>query len=418
MGYTIAEKILARAGNISDPEPGKIVNARVDIALSHENTSAIAAHFEKLGVSSVWDNQRIVIPIDHCAPAASEKYAVGHKKIREFVKKYGIKHFYDIKEGICHQILPEKGHVLPGYLIVGADSHTTTAGAFGSFATGIGRTEMAAVYATGELWLKIPESLKLIINGSLDKCVSAKDIILYIIGRLGSDGADYMSVEYVGETVDNLSISGRMVLSNMAVEMGAEAGICSPDKKTDMFLRGRTREKYKHVYADDDAVYRDEIEFDAGDIEPQIACPHHVDNVKDVSDVEGIKINQAVLGTCTNGRLEDLKAAAEILKGRRVHRDVRLLVFPASREVYLDAIEQGIMEILLKSGAIINNPNCGPCLGAHQGILASGEVALSTSNRNFRGRMGSRDAEIYLASPETVAASAITGEITDPREVI
>ena len=412
----MAEKILGKASN-QDVAPGDIVDAHVDLAMSHENTSAISAKFKQIGVPKVWDPDKIVIPIDHCVPAANEDYAKNHKIIREFVKEQGITNFYDIKAGVCHQVLPEKGHIEPGMLVVGSDSHTPTYGAFGAFATGIGRTEMAAVYATGKIWLRVPESFKIVIDGDLPERVSAKDVILYITGQLRADGCNYKSVEFSGSTVRDMSVGGRMVLCNMSAEMGAKAGMVAFDDRTEAYLRERADKEYTVLNADPDAVYEKTVTFDVSGLEPQLACPHTVDNVKSVKDMEGKEIHQAVLGTCTNGRVEDLLEASEILKGRKVTDSVRLLVIPASTEVYLEAIKRGIIYNLAQAGAVICNPNCGPCLGAHQGALAPGEVCISSSNRNFKGRMGCKDSGIYLASPATVAASALTGVITDPRGV-
>ncbi|MGD2072247.1 MAG: 3-isopropylmalate dehydratase large subunit [Candidatus Thorarchaeota archaeon] len=415
MTIPMAEKILERASN-QEVHPGDIVDATVDLAMSHENTAAISKKFKQIGPERVWDPSKIVIPIDHCAPAATEDYASHHKAIREFVKEQNITHFYDIKAGICHQVLPEKGHIKPGMLIVGSDSHTPTYGAFGAFAAGIGRTEMAAVYATGSIWLKVPESFLITITGKLPPGVSAKDIILYIIGQLRADGANYKAVEFCGDTVDSLSIGGRMVLCNMSAEMGAKAGMVAFDQKTKAYLDERTHGPYTIFNADEDALYENHLHFDMSHLVPQVACPHTVDNVRAVSEVDS-EINQAVLGTCTNGRLEDLREATSVLKGRKIADSVRLLVLPASTEVYLEALQEDIIADLVRAGATILNPNCGPCLGAHEGALAPGEVCISSSNRNFRGRMGCKDAEIYLASPATVAASAISGKITDPRGV-
>lgn len=410
----MAEKILERASS-QEVIPGDIVDAHVDLAMSHENTAPISKKFKKIGVPTVWDPEKIVIPIDHCAPAASEDYAKNHKIIREFVREQGITNFYDIKAGVCHQVLCEKGHVEPGMLIVGSDSHTPTYGAFGAFAAGIGRTEMAAVYATGTIWLRVPESFKIIIEGDLPERVSAKDVILHIIGELRADGANYKAVEFCGNTVEDMSVGSRMVLCNMSAEMGAKAGMVAFDEKTRKYLSERADKEYIVLNSDTDAIYERTFVFDVSDLEPQVARPHTVDNVKPVTDVEGKEIDQAVLGTCTNGRVEDLLEAAAILKGRTVADTVRLLVIPASTEVYLEALKSGIIYNLVQAGAVICNPNCGPCLGAHQGALAPGEVCISSSNRNFRGRMGCKEGEIYLASPATVAASAITGKITDPR---
>jgi len=412
----MAEKILGRASN-QEVVPGDIVDCAVDLAMSHENTAAISKKFKQIGVPYVWDPSKIVIPIDHCAPAANENYAKNHKIIREFVKEQKITNFYDIKAGVCHQVLCEKGHVEPGMLIVGSDSHTPTYGAFGAFAAGIGRTEMAAVYATGKIWLKVPESFKIIVEGDLPERVSAKDVILYITGQLRADGANYKAVEFCGNTVEDMTLGSRMVLCNMSAEMGAKTGMVAFDKRTKTYLSERTDKEYLILNADENAVYEKNFAFGVSDLEPQVACPHKVDNVSPVTDVEGREIHQAVLGTCTNGRVEDLLEAASILKGRTVKDSVRLLVIPASTEVYLDALQMGIIYNLAQAGAVICNPNCGPCLGAHQGALAPGEVCISSSNRNFRGRMGCKEAEIYLASPATVAASALTGTITDPRGV-
>lgn len=415
MSHTMAEKILEHAVN-QTVSPGDIVNTPVDLAMSHENTAAISKKFKKIGVDSVWDPTRIVVPIDHCAPAATEDYAKHHKEIREFVKEQNITNFYDIKAGICHQILPEKGHVTPGMVIVGADSHTPTYGALGAFAAGIGRTEMAAVYATGKIWFKVPETFKMIITGDLPDKVFAKDVILHIIGTLRADGANYKAVEFFGDTVESMNISERMVLCNMSAEMGAKAGMVPVDDTTKAYVAARTDQKYTVQTPDKDAQYEKEFDFDVSDLEPQMACPHTVDNVKPVA-AENRPIDQAVLGTCTNGRVEDLQVAAMILKGKKIADSVRLIVLPASTDVYVDAINKGIITDLINAGAVICNPNCGPCLGAHEGALAPGEVCIATSNRNFKGRMGCKEAEIYLASPATVAASALTGRITDPRGV-
>ncbi|MEO0226927.1 MAG: 3-isopropylmalate dehydratase large subunit [candidate division WOR-3 bacterium] len=411
---TIAEKILARASGKKKVIPNEIVMAKVDVAMSHENADVVLKSFREIGVEKVWDPEKIVILFDHRIPAESEKTATTHKRIREFVKEQGIKYFYDLKEGICHQILPEFGHCRPGEVLVGTDSHTTTHGAFGTFATGIGATEMAGVWATGELWLKVPESIKITIKGKFRKYVSAKDLILHIIGQLKADGADYKSVEFCGPTIREMSIASRMVLTNLSMEMGAKNAFVLPDEKTIQFVEKYTNKKFEVVLPDEDAKYIQNFEFDVSDLEPQIACPHSVDNVKPVREMAGLKIHQVLIGSCTNGRLEDLKTAAELLDGKKIHPDVRLLIIPASRNVYLEAVRAGYIEIFLKSGALVLNPGCGPCLGAHQGLLAAGEVCLSTTNRNFKGRMGSPESFIYLVSPATAAISAINGEITPP----
>ncbi len=417
MGRTIAEKIMARASGRDKVEAGEIINAHVDLAMSHDNAALVSKIFREIGIDNVWDSSKIVIVIDHRAPANTIQAAEAHKSIREFLREYGITNFYDVGEGICHQVLPEKGFVRPGMLIVGTDSHTTTYGAFGAFSTGIGATEMAGVWATGELWMKIPETIKMNISGEMKSRVMAKDAILYIIGKIGADGANYKAIEFYGDTVDNMSVSSRMTLSNQAMEAGAKAAIIPADSKTLEFLRGRTDKPFEIVTADRDANYEKTYDFDVDDLEPQVACPHTVDNVKPVGEVVGLHVDQAVLGSCTNGRLEDMKIAAEILEGKKISSHVRMIVFPASREIYLEAMDRGYLKTFLKAGATIINPGCGPCLGAHQGVLASGERAISSTNRNFRGRMGSTDSEVYLASPATVAASALKGEISDPREV-
>ena len=415
MGKTFTEKILALKSGKKSTVAGEIVTVSPDIVLSHDNTAAISNKFKQIGVKTVKYPGKIVVPLDHCVPAASEKYASNHKIIREFVKEQAIENFYDINTGVCHQILPEKGHVLPGTLILGADSHTTTYGAFGAFSAGIGRSEVASIWATDKIWLKVPETIKINIKGKIPLGVYPKDIILYIIGNLGADGVLYKAVEFSGNVVKEMSISGRMTLCNMAVEMGAKNGYVEPDEKTVQWLSSRTGEKYEIIKSDSDANFEKVINFEVDKLQPQIACPHTVDNVKSVSEVKGIKIDQALIGTCTNGRIEDLKIASEVLKGKKISKNTRLLVFPASMEVYAEAMELGIFQELVKSGAVIMNPGCGPCLGAHEGVLAPGEVCLSTANRNFKGRMGCKEAEVYLASPATVAASALCGEITDVR---
>jgi 3-isopropylmalate/(R)-2-methylmalate dehydratase large subunit len=417
MGQTFAEKALARNVGLDRLVPGQIIIARPDRLLSHDNTAAISKHFYKIGLERVNNPEVEVIVLDHVVPAAAEADAVNHKVIREFVARQGIAAFYDVGEGICHQVLPEKGHAWPGAVIVGSDSHTPTYGALGAFAVGIGRTEAAAVMATGQLWLRVPESFRIVVQGRMPERVSAKDLILYIIGDLRADGADYRSVEFSGPAIAALSIAGRMVLCNMAAEMGAKNAVVEPDDKTRQWLEGRVTRPYQEVHADPDAHYERVLSYDVVDLVPQVARPHTVDNVVPVTEVLGKPIHQALIGTCTNGRLEDLEAAREILRGRHVARNVRLLVLPASREVLLEALQRGIVADLVAAGALFLNPGCGPCLGAHEGVMAPGEVTISTANRNFKGRMGSKEAFTYLASPATVAASALTGVITDPREV-
>ncbi len=417
MGQTFAEKVLAQKAGLERATAGQIVTVKPDRLLTHDNTSAIAATFRKIGVARVADPTMNVIVLDHVVPAADETYAVSHQATRAFVAEQGIRAFYDIGEGICHQVLPEKGHAWPGAVIVGSDSHTPTAGALGAFAAGIGRTEAAAVMATGEIWLRVPESIRILVHGTLPPRVSAKDVILYIIGLLRADGADYCSVEFTGEAIAAMSVSERMTLTNMSAEMGAKNAVIEPDEKTLTWLAGRTSQPFTPIYADADAAYARIIELDASTLAPQVARPHTVDNVAPVMDVAGKHIDQVVLGTCTNGRLDDLRAAAEILRGRHIAPGVRLLLLPASREVLQAALAEGLIGDLIAAGATLLNPGCGPCLGAHQGCMAPGEATLSTSNRNFKGRMGSKDAAIYLGSPATATASALTGVITDPREV-
>ncbi len=415
MGKTFSEKILGRKAG-REVRAGEVITASPDFILSHDNSAAIIQEFQKLGVERVSCPRKLVIILDHVVPASTEKYALNHKMIREFVKVQELSHFFDVSHGICHQVFPENGFALPGKLILGADSHTTTYGAFGAFSAGIGRSEVAALWATDETWLKVPETLRVVIEGRLPPGVYAKDIILRVIGDQGADRANYMAVEFGGDVVKQLSLASRMVLCNMSAEMGAKNGYCEPDQKLLRWLRGRAQDEFEVVVSDPDATYEQTLHYDVSSLEPQVACPHSVDNVRPVSEVEGTEFDQALLGTCTNGRLEDLEAAARILGGKAVRSGVRVLVIPASRQEYLMALRKGVIEALAAAGCLILNPGCGPCLGAHQGILAPGEVALSTANRNFRGRMGSRDAEIYLASPATVAASALEGKITDPRK--
>ncbi len=414
MSQTFSEKILGhKAGK--KVRAGDVVTVSPDYILTHDNSAAIINEFKKLGVKKVCCPLKIVIVLDHVVPASTEKYAQNHKSIREFVSAQDISHFYDVNNGICHQVFSEEGFAMPGKLVLGADSHTTSYGAFGAFSAGIGRSEAASVWATDEIWLRVPETLKIVLKGQLPSGVYAKDIILKIIGNEGADRANYKAVEFAGDSVQGLSLASRLVLTNMAAEMGAKNGYFLPDEKTFEFLKDRAKADYSPVYSDPDANFEDILSYELSALEPQIACPHTVDNVKPVQAVAGTIFHQAVIGTCTNGRFEDLKVAADILRGKTISSSVRVLVIPASRAEYLKALHEGILEDFVRAGCMVLNPGCGPCLGAHQGILAPGEVALSTANRNFRGRMGSRDSEIYLASPATVAASALQGVITDPR---
>jgi 3-isopropylmalate/(R)-2-methylmalate dehydratase large subunit len=417
----ISEKILAKASDRDKVRPGEIVNAKVDMIMIHDLTGPLAIEaFRKIGVKKVWDNRKIVIIFDHQVPAESVKMAELHKLLREFAKEQKIK-LYDVGEGgICHQVMAEKGHVAPGMLIVGADSHTCTYGAFGVFATGIGSTEAAAVFATGEIWLRVPETLKINVEEKFQKFVTPKDLILFLIGQMGVDGAIYKCVEFAGSTIRSMSNDGRMTLCNMVVEMGAKNGIIEPDEITFKFLKERApnlEEKAELLKSDPNAHYERTLNVKVTHLEPQVACPPSVDNVKPASKVDDVKIDQAFIGSCTNGRIEDLRLAAEILKGKKIKDHVRMIVIPASQEVYMQALKEGLIEIFVRAGGLVCNPTCGPCLGGHIGLLASDEVCISTSNRNFIGRMGSPKAHIYLASPATVAASALTGKITDPREM-
>lgn len=418
MGMTIAEKILALASGRKEVRPGEIVEAVIDVAMIHDiEGPPVVQGFRELGIKKIWDPNKIVIIFDHQVPANSIDAAANHITLRRFAAEQKIQNFYDVFEGICHVVMPEKGFALPGRLIVGTDSHTVTYGALGCFATGIGSTDMVAVFASGKLWFRVPESARMTIEGRLPKRVSAKDIILRIIGDVGADGETYRSVEFVGDGMRGISMAGRMTMCNMGVEMGAKAAIVPPDSLTEKYLRGRARATYKPIYADADASYVEERTYDVSGLEPQVACPHRVDNVRSVKEVDGIEIDQAFLGSCTNARLEDLIEAAKILKGRRISRRVRMLVVPASRETYLAAMKRGILSIFADAGALIEAPGCAACLGGHVGVLGPGEVCISASNRNFKGRQGSPEAKIYLASPATVAASALKGVITDPRDV-
>jgi 3-isopropylmalate/(R)-2-methylmalate dehydratase large subunit len=416
----ITEKILAKASGKKAVHPGEIVDANVDMVMIHDLTGPLAVEaFKKIGSQKVWNNKKVVVILDHQVPAESVKAAELHKTMRQFAKDQNVT-FYDVgRGGICHQVMPEKGHVTPGNVIVGADSHTCTYGAFGAFATGIGSTEAAAVMATGKIWFKVPPTIKVNVKGTFQKYVTPKDLILNVIGNLGVDGAIYKAAEFTGPTIKKMSIAGRMTVCNMAVEMGAKNGIIAPDETTSKFLEGRVKNlpEFKALQSDKEAVYEHTVEFDVSKMEPQVACPSSVDNVKPISEVGNVPIEQAFIGSCTNGRIEDLRLAAEVIKGKRVKDGVRALVIPASQEVYRQALNEGLMETFTDAGAIVCGSACGPCLGGHIGLLAAGESCVSSSNRNFIGRMGSTQANVYLASPATVAASAITGKLTDPTKL-
>ncbi len=415
---TVAQKILAKHSGRDEVSPGEIVKAGIDFAFMPALTAALAFHaMYDMEIEKVFDPEKVTILLDHIAPATNIQNATLHKECREIAKAQNLKHFYDINSGVCHQIIPENGHVYPGMLMVGADSHTCTHGAFGAFSTGIGSTDMGAAIGTGKLWFKVPETVKIQADGSLGDRVMSKDVILNAAKQLGADGATYAALEFRGSTVKEMSIGARMTMCNMAIELGGKTGICEPDQKTFDFLKGRVNHEYTPVYSDPDAKYWKSIKVDSDNLAPQVACPHAVDNVKDVDEVAGKAINQVFIGSCTNGRLEDLRVAAEILKGKKIDRDVRVIATPASPEVYKAANAEGIITTLMDAGAVLCNPSCSVCFGGNHGILAPGEVSLATSNRNFRGRQGSTEAFVYLSSPATAAASALTGVITDPREI-
>jgi len=428
MGMTYVQKLLARACGKDTVAVGEILELPVHLAMSHENAALVINQFNEIYKGTgreplVWDPERIAIIFDHRVPAESSKTATNHKRTREFVARQGITKFHDVRGdvgGICHQILPENGYVRPGQVLVGTDSHTTTHGALGAFAFGIGATEMAAVWALGSILnVEVPGSIKVVVNGKLPYGVYAKDLILHLVGLLTAEGANFKVIEFHGDVIRDMPTSGRLVLCNMAVEAGATAGVVPPDDETRRYLRdeAHVRDDLDIFAPDADAVYDRVLELDANLLDPQIACPHTVDNVKSITGIKGKKINQIVVGSCTNGRLDDIEIVAKTLKGKHVAEGTRMLVFPASWRIYSDALEAGYLRDLIAAGAVVCNPGCGPCLGIHQGALGDGEVALATTNRNFKGRMGNPGAEVFLCSPAVAAASALTGEITDPREV-
>ncbi len=425
MGMTVVEKILARASGLKSVKAGDVVEPKVDLAMSHENGALVINQFLEIYKDTsvtpkIWDPSKIAIIFDHRVPAESSKTATNQKKIREFVAANRIGKFHDIRGdlgGICHQILPENGYVRPGAVVVGTDSHTTSHGALGAFAFGIGATEMASVWALGTvLNVEVPQTIKVVVTGTFPKFVGPKDLILHLIGRLSAQGANFKVIEFHGPTIRKMSTSGRLVICNMSVEAGATSGIVPADDETVRYLREEAgvTGKIALVAPDPDATYDQIVEIDVSKLAPQIACPHTVDNVKPIKDVKGTKVNQIVIGSCTNGRLDDLVVAAKILKGRKVAAGTRMLVFPASGRIYNQALAKGIIGDLMKAGAVVMNPGCGPCLGVHEGALGDGEVALSTTNRNFKGRMGNPTAGVYLCSPAVAAASALKGVITDP----
>jgi 3-isopropylmalate/(R)-2-methylmalate dehydratase large subunit len=427
MGMTVAEKILARAAGVPSVAAGDVVEPRVDLAMSHENAALVINQFHEVyqgtGLEAKpWAPSRIAIIFDHRVPAESPKTATNQKKVRGFVEKHGIGKFHDIRGdsgGICHQILPESGYVRPGMVVVGTDSHTTSHGALGAFSFGIGATEMASVWALGfAVNVEVPATIKVVVEGEFQPWVGPKDLILHLIGTLTAQGANFRVIEFHGDTIRRMSTSGRLAICNMSVEAGATSGIVPADGETVRYLceEAGVEGPFDMVAPDPDAVYERVLTIDVSSLEPQIACPHTVDNVKPVSAVSGVKVQQIVIGSCTNGRLDDLEIAARILRGKKVARETRMLVFPASAKIYIQALAKGYVADLMAAGAVVMNSGCGPCLGIHEGALGDGETALSTTNRNFKGRMGNPQSEVYLCSPAVAAASAIAGVMTDPRK--
>jgi 3-isopropylmalate/(R)-2-methylmalate dehydratase large subunit len=419
MGMTMAEKVLARASGRGGAQPGEFVTAKVDKLMGHDYSFFFGYEIMvQNGYHKVWDPGKIVVVIDHAVPAPNVRFAEAHRRMRNYVQAQGINNFYDAGVGICHQLMPEKGHALPGTLIVGGDSHTTTYGALGAASCGIGASELAYVMVKGSLWFRVPETIRFVLTGKLPRGTSAKDIILRIAGKYTAEVAQYKAVEFTGPAAKDLSISQRMTISNMGVEIGAKFAFFEADDKTIGYLKNRSAQPVKTFGPDPDARYSAVYEMDVSFLEPQVAFPHNVDNVKSVSEIREIPIQQAFIGSCTNGRGEDLQAAAAILQGRKVHPETRLLVIPASQEISIQMAQSGVIQTFLEAGAMMGPPGCGPCAGGHLGILAAGETAISSTNRNFKGRMGSPESFVYLASPETVAASAIEGKIADPRKYL
>ena len=420
MGMTMTQKILAAHSGKSAVTAGELILADLDLVLGNDITSPVAIReFGKLGKNSVFDNNKVTMIMDHFAPNKDIKAAEQCKMCREFCGDMEITHFYDVGEmGIEHALIPEKGLVTAGNLVIGADSHTCTYGALGAFSTGVGSTDMACGMAIGKAWFKVPSAMKIILRGSLRKYVSGKDVILHIIGRTGVDGALYKSMEFTGEGLSSLSMADRLCIANMAIEAGAKNGIFEVDDTTLGYIRSHGAAEPVIYSADPDAEYDEVLDIDLSQIEPTVAFPHLPENARTFGEIGDVKIDQIVIGSCTNGRLEDLQSAAEILKGRKVAKGVRVIIIPATQQIYLEAMEQGLLKIFIESGAVVSTPTCGPCLGGHMGILAAGEKAITTTNRNFVGRMGHPESEVYLASPATAAASALTGRITSPWEVM
>lgn len=419
MGMTITEKILAAHSGGDRVVPGELINARVDIALANDITAPIAIRgFESVGATKVYDRERVVLIPDHFTPAKDIDSAMQVKILREFAQKHELTHYYEGGEaGVEHALLPEKGIVGPGDLVIGADSHTCTYGGLGAFATGVGSTDLGAAMVTGEVWLKVPESMKFIFKGELNPWVEGKDLILFTIGDIGVDGALYRSMEFVGETITGMEMAGRLSMCNMAIEAGAKNGIIAPDKITQAYVSGRALREYTFYESDPDAAYVTVKEYDVSTIEPQVAFPHLPENTRGISEVGDVPLDQAVIGSCTNGRIEDLRVAAKILKGRRAAKNVRLIIIPATPAIYRAAMDEGLFEIFMDAGAIISPPTCGPCLGGHMGILAKGERAVATTNRNFVGRMGHPESEVYLSNPAVAAASAVAGKLAGPDQI-
>lgn len=416
---TITEKILSSHSGKDSVEPGELIMAKLDVILANDITAPLAIEeFRKAGAKKVFDKNKVVIVADHFTPNKDIKSAEQCKMVRVFAKEQGLTNYFDVGQmGIEHALLPEQGLVLPGDVVLGADSHTCTYGALGAFATGSGSTDFAAAMITGEAWFKIPESIKFIYYGKLQKWVTGKDLILYTIGDIGVDGALYKAMEFTGETITNLSMDSRLTMCNMAIEAGGKSGIIPPDDITVEYVKTRAKRKFKIYSSDHDAKYADIREYDVSKIEPQVAFPFKPENTKGISEVGNITIDQSVIGSCTNGRIEDLRIAAQILKGKKVHPYVRLIIIPGTQSIYLQAVKEGLVEIFIESGGVVSTPTCGPCLGGHMGILAGGEKAISTTNRNFRGRMGHIDSEVYLSGPAVAAASAILGRIGSPEEI-
>jgi len=419
MGMTITEKILADHCGKKEVSPGELIMANVDLVLANDVTAPIAIkEFEKIGAKEVFDKTKIALVPDHFTPNKDINSAEQVKLVREFAKKYGIVNYFEIGEmGIEHALLPEKGLVVPGDLVIGADSHTCTYGALGAFATGVGSTDVAACFLTGQAWFKVPESIKFIVYGKRKSFVYGKDIILYIIGKIGVDGALYKAMEFEGEGIAELSMDSRFSITNMAIEAGGKSGIIAPDEKTIEYVKGRAKKQWKVYHSDRDAKYSEVYEINLADVEPQVAFPHLPENTKPVSQSTDVKIDQVVIGSCTNGRMEDMRIAAKILKGKKVAPYVRLIIIPATQEIYKNCVSEGLVDIFIDAGAAVSTPTCGPCLGGHMGILAKGEKAIATTNRNFVGRMGHPESEVYLSNPAVAAASAVLGRIGSPEEL-